>query len=363
MGSLPTFDPNIFTKPLSQSVYTQLNNAQQRLSAVQPRDPELRIPTGSTFKGITATAALQSGAWTLGQSYDDTGVYSNGAGDVRHNAGHAAYGVLDLTQAIQVSSDNFFYNLGRLMNSRPAQRRRAAAMGARLRDGTAPPASTSAGRTAASCPRPRWRQLRRPARDADASTSAARSASSLRDRRRPPVVGRRQREPRRRPGRPRGDAAAAGASPTRRSRTAAPSSVPTSGSRSTPPTAPCCSSIDPAPARHVPINPVNLDAIRTGLHAAASQPGGTSADVFAGWPQNQYPVYGKTGTAQHNNQADQSWYVCFVPDPHRADRGRGDGRAGRLRRRRGRPRRAPDPVPVVLRQARASSSPGQSRTL
>jgi penicillin-binding protein 2 len=25
-------------------------------------------------------------------------------------------------------------------------------------------------------------------------------------------------------------------------------------------------------------------------------------------------VYGKTGTAQHQNQPDQSWYVCYLPD-------------------------------------------------
>jgi penicillin-binding protein 2 len=43
--------------------------------------------------------------------------------------------------------------------------------------------------------------------------------------------------------------------------------------------------------------------------------GGTSADVFATWPQNRYPVYGKTGTAQRGILADQSWYVCYVPDP------------------------------------------------
>ena len=73
--------------------------------------------------------------------------------------------------------------------------------------------------------------------------------------------------------------------------------------------------IDPPPARHVTVQPQYLSAIRTGLHEAASVSGGTSADVFAGWPQNQYPVFGKTGTAQHNNQADQSWYVCYVPDP------------------------------------------------
>jgi penicillin-binding protein 2 len=73
--------------------------------------------------------------------------------------------------------------------------------------------------------------------------------------------------------------------------------------------------ISPAPARHVSIQPEYLQAIRTGLHDAASQSGGTSADVFANWPQDRYPVFGKTGTAQRGILADQSWYVCFVPDP------------------------------------------------
>ncbi len=68
--------------------------------------------------------------------------------------------------------------------------------------------------------------------------------------------------------------------------------------------------IDPPPARYIHIDPTNLDAIRQGLRDAASQPGGTSADVFANFPEQ---VYGKTGTAQHTGQADQAWYVCFVP--------------------------------------------------
>jgi penicillin-binding protein 2 len=50
-----------------------------------------------------------------------------------------------------------------------------------------------------------------------------------------------------------------------------------------------------------------------GLHAAASAPGGTSADVWQGWPQSRLPVFGKTGTAQRPGQADQSWYVCYIP--------------------------------------------------
>jgi penicillin-binding protein 2 len=69
--------------------------------------------------------------------------------------------------------------------------------------------------------------------------------------------------------------------------------------------------IDPPPARKLSINPIYLDTIRQGLHAAAQSPGGTSDDVMGNFPQT---VFGKTGTAQYNGQQDYSWYVCFVPD-------------------------------------------------
>ena len=47
--------------------------------------------------------------------------------------------------------------------------------------------------------------------------------------------------------------------------------------------------IDPAPARHIAIAAQNLDAIRSGLHGAASQAGGTSADVFPAGPRASTP--------------------------------------------------------------------------
>jgi penicillin-binding protein 2 len=64
--------------------------------------------------------------------------------------------------------------------------------------------------------------------------------------------------------------------------------------------------------RRVDFDPGTLEAIRSGLRAAASEAGGTSSDVFAGFP---YPVYGKTGTAERGLSPDQSWYACYVPDP------------------------------------------------
>ena len=68
------------------------------------------------------------------------------------------------------------------------------------------------------------------------------------------------------------------------------------------------------PARNIHINPAYLATIQQGLRAAASQPGGTSDDVFGNFPES---VYGKTGTAQYFNsqdvETDYSWYACFVP--------------------------------------------------
>jgi penicillin-binding protein 2 len=71
------------------------------------------------------------------------------------------------------------------------------------------------------------------------------------------------------------------------------------------------------PSHHVHLNDEDLNLVMEGIHEATSQPGGTSFDVWTGWDQAQHPVYGKTGTAQHTNQEDQSWYMCYIADPKR----------------------------------------------
>ena len=64
-----------------------------------------------------------------------------------------------------------------------------------------------------------------------------------------------------------------------------------------------------------------LETIRQGLYGAANEPGGTSTPVFAGWPRDQYPVFGKTGTSEKKNAQggtdDTSWYAAYVPDPQK----------------------------------------------
>jgi penicillin-binding protein 2 len=71
--------------------------------------------------------------------------------------------------------------------------------------------------------------------------------------------------------------------------------------------------IDPGTARRVKMDPAARAAIMGGLHMATVGDG-TSADVFRGWDQDAFPVYGKTGTAERPGHGDQSWYVCYVPN-------------------------------------------------
>jgi penicillin-binding protein 2 len=72
--------------------------------------------------------------------------------------------------------------------------------------------------------------------------------------------------------------------------------------------------VEPPPARQVKMDEPFRQAIMDGLEGAAGAPGGTSADVFAGFGRT---VMGKTGTAERPGQADQSWYVAYAPDQRR----------------------------------------------
>jgi len=306
LGSLPTFDPNLFTKTIPASVYQQLNNPASNFPLIN-RALQSAYPDGSTFKPITATAALQSGAWSLSDSYDDTGQFCIST-QCRHNAGGAAYGSLDLVNAIRVSSDVFFYNLGARTNADPAAHPDGGALQqwAHLYGIGEKTGIDLGGEVAGNLPSPRWRQ-RIDNQEIRCERRKHVPSCGIADKRPWSVgdnvnlaVGQ-------------GDV---GVTPLQLA--VAYSAIANGGSVVRPhigldveaPDGTILQKIDPPPARRIPLNPTYIDAIRQGLRDAASQPGGTSADVMGSFPQQ---VYGKTGTAQRNGQADQSWYACFVP--------------------------------------------------
>jgi penicillin-binding protein 2 len=317
MGSVPSFDPSVFTKTLSEATYRSLTNPNGG-DPLLNRALQSAGPTGSTFKPITATAALQSGAWSTGDTFDDTGQFCF-SGQCRHNAGNAVDGSLDLVNALRVSSDDFFYNLGVRTNADPYTHPNGGALdqwahqfGIGRSTGIDLP-----GESVGTLPTPRWRTGRN-------------KLEAQCDRATGPFKG----KPKHAPGgcgiadgtnRPwsvgdnenlavgQGDVQA-----TPLQLAVAYSAVANGGTVVRPhigldvqnPAGTILQKINPAPARRLPINPFYLATIRQGLRDAASQPGGTSYDVMGTFPE---PVYGKTGTAQYNGQPDYSWYACFVP--------------------------------------------------
>jgi len=109
LATNPTYDPEEFVGGISDANYKALLN--------NPSDPLLdrtiqgQYAPGSTFKLVTAMAGLQYGLITPSTYFDDTGSITIG-NFVAHNDNGAAYGEINLSQAITVSSDNFFNTIG-----------------------------------------------------------------------------------------------------------------------------------------------------------------------------------------------------------------------------------------------------------
>ena len=106
MASWPTFDPNIFTRKVSQEEWQRLQGPEKPFlnRAVQG------YPVGSTFKIVTAIAGMESGKFspdsTLGTSSSIT------IGGISFNEHSGGYGVIGFRDALAYSSNTFFYQVG-----------------------------------------------------------------------------------------------------------------------------------------------------------------------------------------------------------------------------------------------------------
>jgi penicillin-binding protein 2 len=289
LGSQPSFDPNIFSKPISQKKLNALRS-EDLGNPLFDRAIQGGYPTGSTFKLITATAALESGHITPSTPLSDPGFLV--VGDQKfENAGGVAHGVLSLIPALTVSSDVFFYQLGRDMDEKgmPLQLW-AHRLGIGRKTGIDLPAE-SPGRL----PTPHWRNTwfkkhltERPWSVGDNVNLSVGQGDLLANPLQMAV------------------AYAAIANGGRVLR-------PRLGLRIEDAAGRALQQLDAPTARRIKVSKENRDAILEGLHGAASAPGGTSTPVFAGFP---IPIAGKTGTAEHVGKADQSWYVALAPYPN-----------------------------------------------
>ncbi|HEX4466022.1 MAG TPA: penicillin-binding protein 2 [Solirubrobacteraceae bacterium] len=315
IGSYPTFDPNEFAKTLTKSEYKSLVGGKAEAGPLTDRAVLGAYPTGSTFKPITAMAALEAGVITPGEAF--------GAGeDVQvgtqkfYNANHANFGATDLVQALKVSSDTYFFEVGKRANSHGRViQAMAEKLGIGHQTGIDLPDELHG-----TIPDAAWRQRENVAEERCRRRKHVSSCGIVAEIKKWTVgenmnlaVGQ-------------GDlltdplqmavaySTLANAYMHDGSGTVV---VPHIGKEIDESDGGLVQNLPAPGGRHVRLNPSDLNYVMEGLHDAASESGGTSADVWAGWDQAQNPVYGKTGTAQHVGKEDQSWYMAYIADPQR----------------------------------------------
>jgi penicillin-binding protein 2 len=300
MGSAPTFDPSLLAKP-------QISSATARLIFGDPKEegstgaPAFNraiaagYPTGSTFKPVTALAALDADELTPGEIINDDGLYQVGTQEFR-NAGDAVFGPIALREALKVSSDVFFYTLGARLEEhiRDSDEQYVQDWAEDLSFGTTSGLDVP-GEAPGRVPTPEWRNELFENGDTDRPWSVGDSINLS--------VGQ-------------GDLLA---SPLQLALAYAAIGnggtvvTPHVGLRTEDDEGKPVQEIAPPPQREVDIPQEWRGPIMDGLEAAAMEPGGTSYPVFGNFPVD---IAGKTGTAETTVDGvpyDQAWYAALAP--------------------------------------------------
>jgi penicillin-binding protein 2 len=308
MGSYPTFDPSLYTPPVSSKTIKNLTN--EPSNPLLNRATQATYVTGSTFKLVTSAAALEEGLRTPESTFADSGSFEF-AGRKWQNAGEAPNGTVNMVDALRVSSDVFFYDIGisaeRVYDNTGKEviQDWAAKLGFGQPTGIDLPSEAGG-----LIPTPEWRnQLYKDAQKPDSPGGTDAVYPEETDR--PWTVGDDMNL-----SVGQGDL---GATPLQLA--VAYAAMGNGGDIVRPhlaleaedPDGAVTQTFDPAPSRHVDISETTRSTIMEGLREAANEPGGTSYPIFggAGFP---IEIAGKTGTAEKTYPLpDQSWYAALAP--------------------------------------------------
>jgi penicillin-binding protein 2 len=110
MGASPMFDVSRLSNPITEKEWRKVSKAQD--NPLIDRSVQGVYPPGSTFKMVTALAALEAGVIGRHDQVNCGGVYSIGNVSFRcwNRSGH---GLCNLHRAIRESCDVYFYNVAR----------------------------------------------------------------------------------------------------------------------------------------------------------------------------------------------------------------------------------------------------------
>ena len=109
--SKPSFDPNLFIDGIDSDTWKMLNDDWKK--PLINRVTQGLYPPGSTFKPFMGMALLESGKITQNTIVPAPGAWSiPGSRHIFRDSVRSGHGLANLSKAIQVSSDTFFYRLG-----------------------------------------------------------------------------------------------------------------------------------------------------------------------------------------------------------------------------------------------------------
>lgn len=309
MASWPTFSPEEFVYGIGTRRFAELNDPARGTPFVN-RAVQGQYAPGSTWKLVTAMAGLRTGLITPETVVDDKGVYrvpGCSRGCRFQNAGAFPHGPVALSRAITVSSDVYFYTMGNDFWDRRAQ----------FGDTPIQDTATSLGfgqPTGVRLPVESGGRLATPALRAELN------------RQNPEAF-------------PEGEwfvGNTINLSIGQGELTVTPiqlanayATFATGGTRFAPNMAlrvqaqdgTVVREIEPRIAADTPIPPEIRTPILTGLVGVTQDPKGTAFRAFQGFPLDQYPVAGKTGTAQTGgDRRDNALFAAIAPanDPRYA---------------------------------------------
>lgn len=297
MASNPTYTPADFVRGIRPEVFAALQDPASYYP-LNNRAIQGQYAPGSTFKLVTAMAAMSKGLINDKTTFQDNGSLRVGNRTFR-NAGSRSYGRVNLARALTVSSDVYFYTLGASFWQQRSQygetpiQDMAQQLGMGTRTGI-PLGSEAKGRISDPTGRKRLHEAR--PKDFPEGRWFAGDNVNLSIGQGETVVT------------PLQLATAYGAfanGGTVYEPQIAARVLRQDGTEVRP--------VPAKPVRNVPIDPVHHRAILSGLQGAVSVADGTAHGAFIGFPLNTFAVAGKTGTAQVFGKQDTAVFVGFGP--------------------------------------------------
>ena len=303
MASNPTFDPSLLVNGISKAEGEMLfgddSGAPFTNRAIQGQ-----YAPGSTWKLVTADAAVRSGFIPPSFTINDSGTYTlpgdcTGRGCLRRNAGSKAYGRVDLRRALSVSSDVYFYHLGaqlwinRATFGETAIQDVAAQLGFGEQTGVPLPSESKA----------RLSTPERRAQMHEENPTAFPSGKWFTGDNVSLAIGQGE------------------LTVTPIQLANAYATYANNGTRFSPNIAlrvqdqdgDLVRDITPRVVDRIEIPPAARDVIMSGFAGAVADPEGTAYNAFAGFPLDQFPIAGKTGTAQAPPRQDTALFVGVAP--------------------------------------------------